>query len=159
MPRRDRAVTNEAAERLIDTATGAALQALAEKMRGDDNVVPTFDQWREAGRRGIDMPTPRARLPRRQPPRSFVSVFYKTGSPALELDPAGTRPVLRMATEIERLEAHALRAALNRLDADGTGPLAVDQVDEMAGYAWYDALDTITAVTVTVTTPDGGWRS
>ncbi len=149
---------DEAADRLLAAARAAALRTLGGLATANDDIAPSWEQYRDAQRMGIALKPARPRLAAWRAP---VNGCWRGRLAALELTVA-RRPLLRMRAAPERLDAHALQAALGRADAQNEGPLVLAENRYLSGYDWYKRIPAVDDVEVVVRCRDGTtarWRS
>ncbi len=136
LPARKEAVEND----FLKDMRAAARLALYRAMAADPSPRPSFEDWTRARGAGIEMASPPAVL---RPWRPSVANVDDWRDPP-KLAEAG-HGALVMHCDPEPPEAQALWRAAER---DGFAPRLFEADRRLEGYAWYDGLDRMAAVSV-----------
>ena len=142
LPARKEAVENA----FLEEMRAAARLAIYRAMAADPNPRPTFEDWTRARAAGIDIAPPPAIL---RPWRPGVADCNDWREPGKPVD--APRNALVMDCDPEPPESQALWRAAER---KGIATQLVEADRRLEGYAWYDALDRVTEITVRVSAGD-----
>lgn len=156
LPTRRKLLENEAARQARSRMREAMLRHIAEMMTANTSVVPSFEDWRAANRlKGVKLPPPAPWLPEWTPPENQRDPARNRH--AVRLDWLGKRRIALMddSTDMPCTVAEALRSALDNADRDEKHLMVLAPVKAMEGYAWYDGLDRVIAVSTEVRKLDG----
>ena len=136
LPARKEAVENAFLKEMREAARLAIYRAMAT----DPNPRPAFEDWSRAREAGIDIAPPPAVLRPWRP--SVANVDDWRDPPKLA---ATGRNALVMDCDPQPPEAQALWRAAER---DGFAPRLFEADRRLEGYAWYDQLDRMAAISV-----------
>ena len=142
LPARKEAVEND----FLKDMRSAARLAIYRAMAADPSPRPACEDWTRAREAGVDIAPPTAVLRPWRP--SVANVDDWRDPPKLA---AVGRNSLVMDCDLEPPEAQALWRAAER---DGFAPRLFEADRRLEGYAWYDGLDRMAAVSVLAA--DGG---
>ena len=146
LPARKEAVENA----FLEEMRAAARLAIYRAMVADPSPRPAFEDWTRARGAGIDIAPPPAIL---RPWRPGVADCNDWREPGKPVD--APRNALVMDCDPEPPEAQALWRAAER---EGIATRLVEADRRLEGYAWYDALDRVTEMTVRVAA-GGDWMA
>ena len=146
LPARKEAVENG----FLKEVCAAARLAIYRAMAADPSPRPAFEDWTRAHEAGIDIAPPPAMLRPWRPNLADCNDWREPGKPAHAHCNA-----LVMGFDPEPPEAQALWRAAER---NGIAPRLFEADRRLEGYAWYDALDRVTEVTVRIAAGDD-WRA
>ena len=144
LPARKEAVENA----FLNEMREAARLSIYRAMAADPNPRPAFEDWTRAREAGIEMAPPPAVLRPWRPSVANVDDWRDPQKLA-----ATDRDALVMDCDPEPPEAQALWRAAER---DGFAPRLFEADRRLEGYAWYDGLDRMAAISILAAT-GGDW--
>ena len=148
LPTRKEAVENAFLRQMREAARLAIYRAMA----ADPSPRPAFEDWTRAREAGIDIAPPPAVLRSWRPSVADFNDWREPGKLA-DAGPGSSGDTLVMDCDPEPPEAQALWRAANQ---DGFAPHLFEADRRLEGYAWYDALDRVAAISV-LASADGEW--
>ncbi len=150
LPARKEAVENAFLKEMREAARLAIYRAMA----ADPSPRPAFEDWTRARDVGIDIAPPPAVLRPWRPSVADCNDWREPGKPADAL-PDSSTGALVMDCDPEPPGAQALWRAAERA---GIASRLFEAERRLEGYAWYDALDRVTEITVRVAA-GGDWMA